>query len=129
MQMYTQGGYTRSRWPETASPVPTGARLPRRGEVGERGPSIVAEHSEQEVAEIVTRLRRIEGQVRGLQRMVEERKDCESILTQLMAARAALDKAGLFIVERHLDDCLVGTADPQVRERLNRIIELFLRLS
>ncbi len=59
--------------------------------------------------------------------MVEEGKTCEAILTQLMAARAALDKAGLFIVEHYLDDCLRETADPQIRERLNRIIELFLR--
>jgi len=89
----------------------------------------VAERNEQALADILMRLRRIEGQVRGLQRMVEEGQDCEAILTQLMAARAALDKAGLFIVERHLGECLRGTADEQVRERLNRIVELFLRLS
>jgi DNA-binding FrmR family transcriptional regulator len=79
-------------------------------------------------AEAVTRLRRIEGQIRGLQRMVEEGQECEAILTQLMAARAALDKAGLFIVEHNLEQCLRGTADAQVRERLKRIVELFLRL-
>jgi DNA-binding FrmR family transcriptional regulator len=84
-------------------------------------------HNEQARADAITRLRRIEGQIRGLQRMVEEGQNCEAILTQLMAARAALDKAGLFIVERYLDDCLRGTADPQVRDRLNRIIALFLR--
>jgi CsoR family transcriptional regulator, copper-sensing transcriptional repressor len=78
-------------------------------------------------AEAITRLRRIEGQIRGLQRMVEEGQECEAILTQLMAARAALDKAGLFIVDRYLDDCLRGTTDPHIKERLNRIIELFLR--
>ncbi len=89
----------------------------------------MAERNEQALADILMRLRRIEGQVRGLQRMVEEGQDCEAILTQLMAARAALDKAGLFIVERHLGECLRGTADEQVRERLNRIVELFLRLS
>lgn len=83
--------------------------------------------SERARAEAVTRLRRIEGQIRGLQRMVEEGQNCEAILTQMMAARAALDKAGLFIVERHLHECLRGTADPQLKDRLNRIIELFLR--
>jgi len=89
--------------------------------------SSVAVERGQAMEEAITRLRRIEGQIRGLQRMVEEGKDCEAILTQLMAARAALDKAGLFIVERYLDECLAGTADPQVKDRLNRIIELFLR--
>ena len=89
----------------------------------------MTERNEQALSDILMRLRRIEGQVRGLQRMVEEGQDCEAILTQLMAARAALDKAGLYIVERHLGECLRGTADEQVRERLNRIVELFLRLS
>ena len=42
--------------------------------------------------EITNRLKRVEGQVRGLQRMVDEHRDCEAILTQLMAARAALDR-------------------------------------
>ncbi|MDI7276328.1 MAG: metal-sensitive transcriptional regulator [Anaerolineae bacterium] len=87
----------------------------------------MADGHEQARNEAVTRLRRIEGQIRGLQRMVEEAHDCEAILTQLMAARAALDSVGLFLVERHLDECLRGAADPRLRERLQRIVELFLR--
>ena len=79
--------------------------------------------------EAITRLRRIEGQIRGLQRMVEEGQDCEAILTQLMAARAALDKAGMLIVEHQMDECLRDAADSRVKERLQRIVELFLRLS
>lgn len=95
----------------------------------EEGASTVVEQNEQARNEAITRLRRIEGQIRGLQRMLEEGQDCEAILTQLMAARAALDKAGLFIVERHLDECLRGTADMEIKNRVNRIVELFLRLS
>ncbi len=49
--------------------------------------------------EITNRLKRVEGQVRGLQRMVEEQRDCEAIMTQLMAARAALDSVGLRVAE------------------------------
>jgi len=48
-----------------------------------------------EQKEIITRLRKVEGQVRGLQRMVKEGQDCEAIITQLMAARSALDKVGV----------------------------------
>lgn len=95
----------------------------------EKGRSTVAEEKARSRSEAVTRLRRIEGQIRGLQRMVDEGQDCEAILTQLMAARAALDKAGLYIVERHLDECLRDTGDEQVKQRLSRIVELFLRLS
>jgi hypothetical protein len=49
--------------------------------------------------EISNRLKRIEGQIRGLQRMVEEQRDCEAILTQLMAGRAALDRVGLLVAD------------------------------
>ena len=48
--------------------------------------------------EITARLRKVEGQVQDLQRMVDEKRDCETILVQLMAARSALDKVGLLIV-------------------------------
>jgi len=81
------------------------------------------------VAEVTTRLRRVEGQVRGIQRMIEDERDCEDIITQLMAARAALDKAGLLIVSSHVQQCLRGSTDPELEEELHRVIELFLKLS
>ena len=81
------------------------------------------------VADVTTRLRRVEGQIRGIQRMIEDGRDCEDIVTQLMAARAALDKAGLLIVSSHVQQCLHGSADPELEESLHRVIELFLKLS
>ena len=81
------------------------------------------------VAEVTTRLRRVEGQIRGIQRMIEDERDCEDIITQLMAARAALDKAGLLIVSSHLKQCLRGSSDPELEESLRRVIELFLKLA
>jgi DNA-binding FrmR family transcriptional regulator len=56
--------------------------------------------------EILMRLRRIEGQVRGLQRMVETGAPCEEILNQVAAATSALKKAGLAMVEGYMDECL-----------------------
>jgi DNA-binding FrmR family transcriptional regulator len=74
--------------------------------------------------EIVKRLRRVEGQVRGLQRMVEEERDCEAIVTQLMAARAALDRVGLIILNDLVDKCLT-TADGKVaQQRMGRVLAL-----
>ena len=58
-----------------------------------------------EIEEITRRLKRVEGQIRGLQRMVEDERDCEAVLTQLMAARAALDRVGLLIAGDFLRDC------------------------
>jgi DNA-binding FrmR family transcriptional regulator len=75
--------------------------------------------------EITTRLRRVEGQIRGLQRMVDEEQDCETILIQLMAARSALDKVGLLIVSNYMDECLPGE-DPKVKERAIRPLQVIL---
>ena len=81
-----------------------------------------------EVEDIVMRLRRIEGQVRGLQRMIEERRDCEEIITQLIAVRAALDKVGLITMQRHIDECVSGSPK-EARKRLRRATELLLKMS
>ncbi len=55
---------------------------------------------------IYKRLRRIEGQIKGIQRMVSEEKYCGDILIQIAAARAALNKVGGMILENHMKDCL-----------------------
>ncbi|WIV10772.1 metal-sensitive transcriptional regulator [Proteiniborus sp. MB09-C3] len=55
---------------------------------------------------ILKRLRRIEGQIKGIQRMVSEDKYCGDILIQIAAARAALNKVGGIILESHMKDCL-----------------------
>ena len=80
--------------------------------------------------EITNRLRRIEGQIRGLQRMVEEKRDCEAILTQLMAARAALDKVGLLVAENFVQECVLTADGDLARQRVGRVMELvFSRFS
>jgi DNA-binding FrmR family transcriptional regulator len=56
------------------------------------------------------RLRRIEGQVRGLQRMVEEEKYCIDILTQISAATKALQAVSLSLLDEHLSHCVVEAA-------------------
>jgi CsoR family transcriptional regulator, copper-sensing transcriptional repressor len=54
------------------------------------------------------RLRRIEGQIRGLQRMVEEDKYCIDILTQISAANRALESVALGLLEEHIGHCVAG---------------------
>jgi DNA-binding FrmR family transcriptional regulator len=60
--------------------------------------------------EYLTRLRRIEGQVRGLQRMIEEDKYCIDILTQVAASTKALQSFSLELLEEHLGTCVVEAA-------------------
>ena len=74
-----------------------------------------------EAARILNRLARVEGQVRGLRRMVEEGKECEQILAQLAAVRSALDGVGAHLISHHVRECLLGEAgielDPDALER------------
>jgi len=61
--------------------------------------------------DITTRLRRIEGQARGIQKMLEEGRECEDMLTQTMAIRSAVDQVGARLMEYHLDRCLLEGFD------------------
>src|SRR3990170_6405030 len=77
---------------------------------------------------LLTRLRRIEGQVRGLQRMLEEGRVCEDILTQLMAARSSLDQVGLLIMDHHIEHCLLaGSSAEEGLRDLQSALRLWLR--
>ena len=67
--------------------------------------------------DLLERLRRIEGQVRGVARMVQEDRYCIDVVTQINAIRAALDKVALGLVDGHVRHCLLGghggPSDPQ----------------
>ena len=54
---------------------------------------------------VIRRLRRIEGQVRGIQKMVEEGRDCENVITQLVAVRSALDGVGALVLNNYMRLC------------------------
>jgi DNA-binding FrmR family transcriptional regulator len=71
-------------------------------------------------AKILARLRRMEGQVRGVQRMVEEDQYCLDVLTQLSAVIAAARQTGLLVLEDHVRGCVLGAehADDIDREEL-----------
>ncbi|MBI4322610.1 MAG: metal-sensitive transcriptional regulator [Chloroflexi bacterium] len=76
------------------------------------------------------RLRRVEGQVRGIQKMLEEDRPCDEIITQLMAARAALDQVGISIIAKYVRDCArIQPGEADENQSLERALSLFLRLS
>jgi DNA-binding FrmR family transcriptional regulator len=79
----------------------------------------------------IRRLRRIEGQIRGLQRMIEDDKYCIDILTQVSAATKALQSVALGLLEEHLGHCVAGAvaeggdaADAKVKEASEAIARL-----
>lgn len=74
--------------------------------------------------ELVRRLRRIEGQVRGIQRMVEEGRDCRDIVHQIAAIRQALASANSVVLECYAQNCLSDSERCRA-ETINELIELF----
>jgi DNA-binding FrmR family transcriptional regulator len=63
--------------------------------------------AERDKADLLNRLKRAEGQTRGVQRMIEEGRDCEAILQQLTAVRSALHTASLALARAYATQCLV----------------------
>jgi DNA-binding FrmR family transcriptional regulator len=76
---------------------------------------------------ISTRLRRIEGQVQGVQRMLEADRDCEEVLTQIMAVRSSLDQVGLLLMERHIDNCLVDSLPAESAREVSEVLKSWAR--
>jgi CsoR family transcriptional regulator, copper-sensing transcriptional repressor len=66
--------------------------------------------------DIVSRLKKIEGQTRGIQKMVEEDRECENILTQLAAVRSAIERAGALVLKNYIAFCLAKAGLNQVDE-------------
>src|SRR5579864_6853276 len=82
-------------------------------------------------AQVLGRLRRIEGQVRGVQKMVDEDRYCIDVLTQVGAVKAALDAVALLLLQDHTEHCVVeaiqaGDGSQKVRE-LNDAVERLIR--
>ena len=81
-------------------------------------------------ADVIKRLRRIEGQIGGIIRMLDEQRECTDIVTQLSAARRALDRAGFKLLATGMRQCLSATAqgedEPMSSEQMER---LFLSLA
>ncbi len=72
---------------------------------------------------VVKRLRRIEGQVRGLERMVEEDRYCIDVLTQISAVSTALESVAFRILDDHVNHCVAGalaSGDPEVAATKSR---------
>ena len=90
------------------------------------------EESSQEVDReaVVKRLKRIEGQIRGLQKMVTEERDCESIVTQLAAVRSAIDSAGALVLNNYIKICAPKSkaTDPALYEEMVRVVGVWGRV-
>lgn len=85
--------------------------------------------TDEERRRIVNRLKRLEGQVRGLQTMIESGQECEAILTQIMAAKSALNQVGLHIIGHSMKTCLLDDEAKSRDELIDEAIKVFLKYS
>lgn len=78
--------------------------------------------------DVLTRLKRIEGQIKGIQKMVETEQFCGDILIQISAARSALNNTGGLILENYMKNCIKNTLDGSTdEENLDKLISIMLQ--
>lgn len=82
-----------------------------------------------DITQVLHRLRRIEGQVRGLQKMIQEEQECDAVLTQLSAVKSALDRVGVFLITHRMRECLQASGQALDERSLEQAFEVFLRYS
>ncbi|GAA4872227.1 metal-sensitive transcriptional regulator [Actinomycetospora straminea] len=82
-----------------------------------------------ELTDVVARLRRVEGQIAGIVRMIEEGRECKDVVTQLAAASRALDKAGFKIIATGLRHCMTENDDGERAVDVAEMEKLFLSLA
>ncbi len=112
---------TLDSWPTLANTAPSTGTVPLTG----RSTSY-----QDDKDKILTRLRRIEGQVRGVQRMIEADQYCIDVLTQLSSIIAATRATGLLVLEDHIRGCVIGAAEDEreaVLAELTTAIDRFNR--
>jgi DNA-binding FrmR family transcriptional regulator len=88
-------------------------------------------HSEESLRQIINRLSRIEGHIRGIKTMVQESRPCPDVLVQIAAVRGALDRVARIILDEHLTECVAraaeeGNIDAEIEE-LKAALDRFLR--
>lgn len=84
--------------------------------------------NQDDMSPVINRLRRAQGQIGGVIRLIEEGRDCKDVVTQLAAANKALDRAGFAIVSSGLRECLTSPEGLQADDR-ETLEKLFLTLA
>ena len=77
---------------------------------------------------VMRRVRRIEGQVRGIEKMVDEERYCIDVVTQVTAVQAALDKVALELLEDHAQHCVIGAEAGEQGDRTTELMGAVKRL-
>lgn len=77
--------------------------------------------------DLIKRLNRIEGQVKGIQKMIDDDRYCIDILVQISAAKAAIDKVGKIIFENHIKGCVAESIKHESEDESDKLIEELMK--
>lgn len=86
------------------------------------------ERNEEEIKDLITRLNRIEGQIRGIRKMIEEDAYCVDILTQVSAARCSLNSFSKVVLGNHIKTCVADDIRSGSDEKTDELVELLQKL-
>jgi len=84
--------------------------------------------SERAETDVQMRLRRIEGQIRGIIGMLGDGKPCEDVVTQILAARAAMDRVAMEVLKCNVDEALDGRPPAEARDAVLRLMNLLSKV-
>ncbi|MCB2292304.1 metal-sensitive transcriptional regulator [Clostridium algoriphilum] len=81
---------------------------------------------DEHVKDIQVRLRKIEGQVKGIEKMVSSEACCKNILVQVAAVRAAMNKVGGLVLERYTKNCLIHEDNEVDKQKIEELVSTFI---
>jgi len=80
--------------------------------------------------DLIKRLKKIEGQIRGIQSMIEDHKYCVDILIQIAAARSALNKVGMIVLEEHIRGCVAEALETSAKDKkITELVDVVLKFT
>lgn len=82
--------------------------------------------------EMKKRLRRLEGQVRGIETMLDQDRDCREIVQQMLSIRAAVQSANIFFIREYMDSCMTAKDQPDTeaaRTMMDEIVSMLAKVS
>lgn len=79
---------------------------------------------------IISRLKKIEGQIKGIQKMIHEDKDCNDIMVQVAAARSAINKVGGIIIENYIEECMINLSkDENKTKKIDNFVDTIIKFT
>ncbi|WP_203363795.1 metal-sensing transcriptional repressor [Bacillus sp. REN10] len=98
--------------------------------MGNEAHRTVSHRSEEQKKQLSNRLNRIEGQVRGIQKMIEEDRYCVDILVQITAVQSALKNVGMQVLENHTHHCVANAIQSgEGKEAIDELMKVFNQFS